>query len=580
MKLASVCVGFPLAGLLFVAAYHRAERDAGWEHELYWGGVALAVATAGAAFALSTDRRRAGAWLTVVLAVLLSLPKFLRAPAYFNFYDEQAHVRAAQALLDGLPLFAENPLNRVVADYPGLHAATAALAAATGGSVFETGNLVVLLARCAGCVAVFLLAERLVRAPAAALLAALVFVANPAFAFFDAQFAYESVAAPLVALVLLLALNLAAPAAGRTAALVAATVLSGLVVITHHGSAYLLAGLLVLVVLGQAAARRRPSAHLVALAAGATAATVAWLFTAASYTLTYVGPYVRSNLMSIPEFLTGETRPRRLFGGFLPTPAYERYASYAAVLILFGLYCWGGYAALRRRNRLDPWVCAALGAIYFGSIPLVVLRGDQVVKRLWEFAFIGLAPVCALALATLVARRKPATWLATAAMLLVVFVGSGVMRSGEHIRFPGPYLPSADPRSMTPDVVAAARWLAGRTHDERVTGDRTLAALLGSVGEQIPVTYQEDGYPVWKIVAAEELTPAVFTEIRRARLDWIAVDLRTAGVFPLTGFYFDESEPGAYVDTQLSRRALTKFDAPGFRRAYDNGTIVLYEVAG
>jgi hypothetical protein len=332
------------------------------------------------------------------------------------------------------------------------------------------------------------------------------------------------------------------------------------------------------VVLGQVAARRRPSAHLVALAAVTAAATVAWLFAAASYTLTYVGPYVRSNLSSIPEFFTGETRPRRLFGGFLPTPAYERYASYAAVLILFGLYCWGALAALRRRNRLDPWVCAALGAIYFCSIPLVMLRGDQVVKRLWEFAFIGLAPICALALATLVARRRPAAWIATAAMLLVVFVGSGVARSGEHIRFPGPYLPSADPRSMTPDVVAAARWLAGQGHDERVTGDRTLAALLGSVGEQVPVTYQEDGFPIWKIVAAEELTPAVFTEIRRARLDWIAVDLRTAGVFPLTGFYFDESEPGAYVDTHLSGRALAKFDAPGFRRAYDNGTVVLYEV--
>jgi hypothetical protein len=580
MKVSLVCTGFPLAGLLFVAAYRRAYSGDGGVHELYWAGVALAVAAAGAAFALSTDRRRAGAALTVVLAVLLSLPKFLRAPQYFNFYDEQAHVRAARALLDGSPLFAENPLNRVVADYPGLHAATAALAAATGGTVFEAGNLVVLLARAAGCVAIFLLAERLVRAPAAALLAVLVFVANPAFAFFDAQYAYESLASPLVAVALLLALNLAAPAVGQTAVLTAATVLSGLVVLTHHGSAYMLAGLLVLVVLGQLAARRRPSVQLVTLAAVTVAATVGWLLAAASYTLTYIGPYVASNLSSIPEFFTGKTRPRSLFGGFLPSPAYERYASFAAVVILFGLYCWGGVAALRRRNRLDPWVCAALGAIYFGSLPLVALRGDQVVKRLWEFAFVGLAPVCALALATLVARRKPVAWVATAAMLLVVFVGSGVARSGEHIRFPGPYLPSADPRSMTPDTVAAARWMAGQGHDRRVTGDRTLAALLGSVGQQIPVTYQEDGYPIWKIIAADELTPDVRTEIHRARLDWIAVDLRTAGVFPLTGFYFDESEPGAYVDTKLSARALAKFDAPGFRRAYDNGTVVLYEVTG
>ena len=34
------------------------------------------------------------------------------------------------------------------------------------------------------------------------------------------------------------------------------------------------------------------------------------------------------------------------------------------------------------------------------------------------------------------------------------------------------------------------------------------------------------------------------------------------------------------MDTHLSTRGLTKFDsAPGYRRVYDNGNIVLYQVA-
>jgi len=130
-------------------------------------------------------------------------------------------------------------------------------------------------------------------------------------------------------------------------------------------------------------------------------------------------------------------------------------------------------------------------------------------------------------------------------------------------------------------VLAAARWLrATYGPGGRVAGDRTLAVVMGSYGAQTPITYQENGRPIWRIFEPETLTPQVTAEVRDGGVGWLAVDLRTAGVFPLTGFYFDESEPGAYLDTHLSTRGLTKFDAaPGYRRVYDNGNIVLYQVA-
>jgi hypothetical protein len=572
--------GFPLAGLAFVAAYSHPQRA----HEWYWLAVALALAATATTYVLATNKRRAAVLLSLAVVLVLSLPKLLRAPHYFNLFDEQAHLYAVDAMLHGARLFADNPLNRVVADYPGLHSATAAIAAVTGSDVFAAGNLLILAIRAAGCLAVFLLAERFARAAWApspalvALFAVVVFAANPAFAFFDAQFAYESLAAPLVAVVLLLAVRLD-DTEQRWAVAAAALVLGALVVVTHHGSSYLLAGLLVTIVLARFAVRRRPPLPLVVLAAATAAVAAGWLFAAAGYTLTYIGPYVSSNLTSVPEFLSGSgSGPRRLFGGFLPVPAYERAASFAAVVILFAFFGWGAFGIRRAIRRVDACVLVGLGAVYFLSLPLVALRGDQVIKRFWEFAFIGLAPVCGVALARL-ARGRAAVKALSAVLLLVVFVGSGVARSGEHIRFPGPYVPSADPRSMTPDVVAAAQWLrATRGPHHRVTGDHTLAVTLGSHGAQTPVTYEENGFPVWAVVASPEVTPAVLAETRKARLEWIAVDLRSADRFPLTGFYFNEAEPGAYVDTQLTTRALTKFDAGPFRRAYDNGHVVLYEV--
>jgi hypothetical protein len=95
---------------------------------------------------------------------------------------------------------------------------------------------------------------------------------------------------------------------------------------------------------------------------------------------------------------------------------------------------------------------------------------------------------------------------------------------------------------------------------------------------QTPVTYEEDGYPVWLIFIPDQVTRQVLTEVQRAGIEWIAVDLRTANRFPLTGFYFNDAEPGAYVDTNLTRAALSKFDQGPFERRYDNGNIVLYRV--
>jgi hypothetical protein len=576
---AAACAGFPLAGSGYVLCYSQATDGAGQAevHSLYWAATGLALLTAAAVFTLSVRKRTAALVLTLVLGALFSLPKFLRAPAYFSFYDELAHWRATDDLLGGGQLFAENALNKVVGDYPGLHLLTAGTAGLTGGSVFAAGTLVVLVARLAGCVAGYLLAERLFQSPGAALMAVLLFAANPTFAFFDAQFSYESLALPLVALVLLAALS-----PDQEQWPVAVPILLTLaVVVTHHASSYVLAAVLAAV----AVARWRPGRPLrpLLLAGVAAAATLVWLVAAARYTLVYIGPYVRSNLISVPQFLTGSTKPRRLFGGFLPIPGYERVASYLSVLVLFGLFTAVLWALLRRRlpgERAGCWVLAGLGGLYFVSLPLVALRGDQTAKRVWEFSFLGLAPLCGLALWWLMRRRDTWRRLVGAALLAVVFVGCAAARSGEHIRFPGPYLPSADPRSATEDVLAAARWLrAAHGPHGKVAGDRTLAAIMGSYGAQTPITYQENGQPIWRIFDPETLTPQVTAEVRGSGVGWLAVDVRTAGVFPLTGFYFDESEPGAYVDTHLSTRGLTKFDgAPGYRRIYDNGTIVLYQV--
>jgi Family of unknown function (DUF6541) len=586
--LAFALAGLPAAGVLLAWSYTLAWRGGGFVHEVFWAAIVVALLSAAGAAALAADPGRLCFWLAVAVAALLSVPKLLRAPVYFSFYDELAHWRAVQQLLEGHALLGENPLNKAVAFYPGLHAVTAAVAAATGWSVFTAGNVVTVGAHCLSGAAVYLLAEQPLGRPRTALLAALVFMANPAFLYFDAQFAYETLALPLACVTVLLAVRLPGTA-GRTRSALAgaagATILA--VVVTHHATSYMLAGILVLA--AAAAALRRPGReraagwpYPVALAGLAAAGALAWTLSVARYTLSYLGPYVASNLASVPSFVRHDESARPLFAGST-LPRYEILGSYLSVLALTGLFAGGLWLLWRdRQERREPaWlVLVPLGALFFASLPLVALRVDQVGKRLWEFAFVGLAPVCALALAALARRARRtgrAGVVAAACLLVVLYVGGVAARSGQHIRFPGPYAPSADPRAMTPDVVAAADWLR-RTQGpgNRVMGDRTAPSTMGAYGEQFPVTWHYYGYRTWDVLMPQRLGPGVFAELDRSRTGWVAVDRRAATAPPLTGYYFDEAEPGAFTQRPLAPAALDKFDAAPFERRYDNGHVVLY----
>jgi hypothetical protein len=584
--LAFALAGLPAAGALLAWSYTLAWRGGGFVHEVFWAAIVLLLLSATAAAALAADSRRMCFWLAAAVAALLSAPKLLRAPLYFNFYDELAHWRAVQQLLEGHALLGQNPLNKAVAFYPGLHAVTAAVAAATGWSVFTAGNVVTVGAHCLSGAAVYLLAERLLGRPRTALLAALVFMANPAFLYFDAQFAYESLALPLVCVALMLALRL--PDAGwreRPVLLAATAAVTVAVVVTHHASSYVLAGILAAV--AAAAFLRRPREpawpHLAGLAGLAAGTAALWLLTAARFTLAYLGPYVTSNLGSVPAFLQRHESTRTLFAGST-IPRYEILASFASVLAIAGLFAVGLWLLWRdRERRWDTgwWTLVLLSMAYFVSLPMVALRVDQAAKRLWEFAFLGLAPVCALAMARLARRAGWAGLPAVALILLVLFIGGVSTRSGEHIRFPGPYVPSADPRSLTPEVVASARWLLGAEGPgNRVMGDRTVASGFGAYGEQTPVEWAYEGWRPWDVFQPTQLGPGVFAELDRSRTGWVAVDRREAGAPPLTGWYFDGSEPGAFTGQPLREAALDKFDAAPFERRYDNGHLVLYRYPG
>ncbi len=530
--------------------------------------------------------RISGFAASLSLGLLLYLPKLMHSPLFFNFFDELAHVWTLGRLSDGGGLFVENPINKAVEFYPGLESAAGVLTSATGLSQFVAGNILIagLHALLAG--SLFLFYERVADSPRVALLSVMIYAANPAFVFFDSYFAYESFALPLAASAIAAAV-LSERMSRRTAygLLGVAFALCLAVVVSHHATAWVLAGLLLL--LGAGAAWERGwgwsfSKRLVAVGTATAAVVGAWLIFVAPYTFSYVGPTFTESADAVGRFASGNTQHRQLF--YRSTePFYEKYGSYLAVLLLAGAFAYAVWMLMRReatRREHLTTPMTIVGALYFLSLPIAFLISNNAVTRAWEFAFIGVAPLVAVALSDLLLGKRPLVKVVAGVAVFVIFLGGVVSRTSLQQGLPGPYEPTADPRSMTGDVLAASNWLRNNYGtDNVVIGDRTAFEVFGSYGRQKTLSGQNTGTQPWKVFFPHRITYRVLYELNHHRVKFLVIDRRITKLLPRIGWYYSENEPGAgkrKLPVPIER--LEKFDhSPLFERIYDNGHILIYK---
>ncbi len=577
--------GLLLSGCIFALTYLKAwSSDTSGVHLLFWLAAAIMV-VAVVGLVVAGPTRISGFAASLGVGLLLYGPKLFHSPVFFNYFDELAHARALEHLNNGAGLFLDNPINKAVEFYPGLESAAGVLASATGMSGFVVGNILIGTLHALLLGALFLFYERVTESPRIALLAVLIYAANPGFVFFDSYFAYESFALPLAASALV-AVVLSEQMSRRTALglLGIAFSLCLVVVVTHHVTAWVLAGILLLMALGAAWERGwvwRYPRRAFAVAAATTAAIAAWLLLVAPYTFSYVGPTFSDTAEAVGGFAGGSTQHRHLF--YRSTePFYEKYGSYLAVFLLAGAVAFAIVNLLRRKATRREHLTTPLiviGALYFLSLPIAFLVSNNAVTRVWEFAFIGVAPLVAMALNEVLIRKRLAARVLVMVLVFVIFLGGVVSRTSLEQGLPGPYEPTADPRSMTADVLAASTWLRDRFGPgNRVLGDRTAFAVFGSYGDQNALSGQNNGTQPWRVFFPRAITPRVIYELDHNRVRFLIVDRRITTELPRTGWYYSENEPGA-GERQLPLPAarLEKF-APSrlFEKIYDNGNLVIY----
>ena len=561
-------------------------------------------------------------WVSVILGLALLASYVFRSPLIFDNFDELAHGATLARLLSSRELFQANPILPVSPFYPGIELVTVAARWLTGLALLLDQIAVLVLARIVLVLCVFLIVERACHSSRAGGIGVLVYAANPEFYSLGAQYGYQTLAlafAVAVVYLLLVSIDAAQPKRGRLFALALISIAA--MVVSHHVTAWLTIGFLVVWAAGlrfivdpparpaaatalatedlarpqagissrdEQLARRKEQSRIVGLAALAgVVLAAAWIAFLGHVLTGYVGPIIQAGGRSITAMLGQLHGNRKLFqnsagGG---TPYWEEAlilasAVFFCLIVLISLYAVVWKKSVRGgRLRYLP---AAIAATY----PLAMLSNlssdaKEIGARTTTFIFFGVAVVVGGWLAgRLLVHRRVIERMVTIGIAIICFLGSTLYGGGPlPLLVNGPYIVGGHERSLGSPSLALANWVSTHLPEgSHVAVDRDNAGLLNDFGQVYPVTPLNGSRNAAPLFFDQQITPSDIALIRKDDIRYIVTDTRLTEGLPLFGAYIAPGETGH--PTRLTAAELEKFSATrGVRRIYDNGVIQVYDLS-
>lgn len=551
---------------------------------LFWAGVLLLAVPI--FHRLTAEDASATERLTLVCLLGLSLycvKVFRDAPAY-TFSDELVHAFNANQISAHHHLFRENPILGVTPSFPGLEGAASALMKMTGVSSFVAGVVLIAVARLVLIASLFLLFHRVSGSARVAGLGAAIYTGNFNFLYWGAQFSYESLALPLLLMVMMaLAEREAAPKQALRAWAAPVLLAMTAIVVTHHLTSYATAVTLAALSLAywyvhRTWQRRNPWRFAVF---GALLA-LAWLIAVASSTVDYLSPVINNAVNAVVHTIVGEDAPRGLFQGasstIPPTPLPAKAVALLAVALLAAGLPFGLLELWRRFRRQPFAILFGIGAIaFFGTLALrLTPPAWETGNRLSEFLFIGLAFVLACACVMVLSRRLAgaATRPLIAAGIALILVGGSISGWPWDSLLAQPMKVSADGRTISSPPLALAEWAQHRVRDGRFAASTADAGLLLVPGGK--TAFAGTSPDVEDILEEEQLHGWELPLLRENQIRYVAVDRRAVSSDTLRGYYFVKRGE----DPELHPKSVvSKFNpVPRISRVYTNGLITVFDL--
>ena len=552
----------------------------------------------------ATNVARTGFALYVSLA--LQATRYVLYPSMFEYHDEIIHQWNVIQIDQTGHLFAPNAILPATPYYPGLEVTTSAIEQLTGMSIHSAGTVLLLLLRVVMTLGLIQVFQRISGSTLIATLATLLYTLNPQYVFFNSQFSYESIALPLCFFAIYVfairdrrrGIWGLAPAAAVVVAVAASHHLTSLALVVTLWAWYFYTRI-----------NRRPEPHLLYFAILATLSVAGWTWVAHKEVIPYISSIAESNLSGLTSLFGG----RKFFSDSAGdhTPLWLVLLSLASVGISSIALLFGGWYAFKKRRSLSP---AALTLATIAALYPIVPAGHlakatgEAADRASGFAFVGLAFIVAswwysprVERAYWAARRRladlrqsyrPANarvpriagFLGFA--LTVSFAGGVVDGSGPTWEYgPGPYLVSADNRSVDPLAMQAVAWESVHMPTgSRVYTDRVNGLLAQTYGKLAPLAGTTNGVKEGSLSQLLLAPPSGFDQQIAcvAGVQYLIADQRLATSLPHIGVYIVNGEylNGARTAPPPAS-ALVAFDeTPGAARVFDNGAIRIYDLKG
>lgn len=583
-------------GVFSVAyAYTSSRLGAKEADPFFWLGLLLIFVPAVVRLLSATATRIERLSLLCFISVCFYLIHYMINPLAFTPHDSFIHWLTADNITKSRHLFDVNPLLPASPFYPGMEIVTNALSTMSGLNNFQAGVVVLIVAHIIIILSLFMLYEHITKSARIGGIATIIYMTNPHFLFFDTQYSYESLALPLASIVLFIMARQETLQKGQVWSTMAACLILGAAIVTHHLTGIAFDGLLLLwtlMYIFQRSSSTLLSYRLNLALTGLFGAclVIAWANLPGNPVIDYLSSYFNGALRELGHVLGGTSAPRQLFGVYTgqPAPIWQRLLAISSVILItlclpFGLLClWKRY-----RYSALVWMLSVFSLFYpVSQLFRFTNFGAEITDRSAAFLFIPISCILAIFITQFWPLRR-LNWQKTSLItcaLAIVFLGGTVLGAGPPSSLlPGPYLVGADERSVEPEGIQTALWARSFLGpNSRVSTDRTNRLLMSIYGEQDPVTTLKDNIDVTEVFFSPTFGPNEVSILRRAHVHYLVVDLRLSTALPVLGFYFEVGESGSFArTTPISRQALTKFARiPGINRVYDSGDIVIYDVEG
>jgi hypothetical protein len=561
-----------------------------WAQLVFFAGVLLLYIPIGFRLANLKIERSERVALIFLLGLSIYLIKILHSPFAFTFSDELLHYFNAEQILTNGKLFSTNPILPSSAFYPGLEILTSMLAGVSGLSIFHSGLIIIGISRVILLLAMFLFFEQLSQSSYLAGLAVLIYSANPNYLYWNAQFAYESVALPIGMLILYTLVMRQKESARRLrfsyTFLIYALIV--LVVVTHHITSFLLIifmlGAAILSVLLKKFVSDKqlesfwPGMFVLVL-------TAAWLLLVGKEAQTYLYNIFHNALRSINNTVSGTQSIRAPFTSTAGEVAsiWERVVGLGSVILAFLALPFGLISLWKRKPlKTIEWVLAGAALFYFGVLGLRLFPAAwEIANRASEFLFVGLAFVLAYGFREYFLRYPNSRMLSVVFILFIAVLFSGSVISGwpPKIRLAKPYLALADKTIIQPQGKEAALWMLDKFGPDTVVASSKANALyLLAFGNQHAIS--GNIYDVGQLLTVEHSQIWRKNVVDIYHLDYIQIDKRNLSWDNMAGGYLDPSNNAGPLHTEwFDPKILTMFDnEQGSQRIFDSGNIVIYDV--